>query len=328
MTALDQYERLESEGLWRETKDAQRRDTVVSFGNATLVISDAAGRPLTHWSLPAIVRLNEGTRPALFAPQADADETLEIADELMIDAIEKVRKTLLTSRPKKGKLRSVLITAGVVGFAALAVFWFPGAVREQTLGVVPASKRAEIDAAILQNIRERAGPFCANARGRAALQSLATRLFDTEPRPTIVATSSAVGGAVVLPGGTIVIDKSTFETVDEPAITAGYILAAQARADAADPLGKMIDGAGIQPTLKFLTTGDLAAEHIAAHANALIGRAAPNASPKGLEAIAQDAKVNLVPYLSEVGGPEAPTDYETEIVLHDNAWVSLQGICD
>lgn len=62
MTALDKYVRLESGGLWRADANAQRRDVGISFGDATLVIADTAGRPVAHWSLPAITRLNPGTR--------------------------------------------------------------------------------------------------------------------------------------------------------------------------------------------------------------------------------------------------------------------------
>ena len=100
MTALREYERLESSGVWRADADAQRRDVTVAFGNATLVITDNAERPLTHWSLPAIIRRNPGQRPAIFAPGEDAEEWVEIDDDLMIGAIEKVRKSLAKQRPQ------------------------------------------------------------------------------------------------------------------------------------------------------------------------------------------------------------------------------------
>ena len=54
MTAIKEFERLESLGLWRGLKDSQRREVVVSFGEATLVLSDINNRPITHWSLAAI----------------------------------------------------------------------------------------------------------------------------------------------------------------------------------------------------------------------------------------------------------------------------------
>jgi hypothetical protein len=68
MTVLEQYRRLESLGLWRDGPDDQRREVVVSLGEATLVVSTPAETALTHWSLPAIERLNPGRTPALYAP--------------------------------------------------------------------------------------------------------------------------------------------------------------------------------------------------------------------------------------------------------------------
>ena len=49
MTALKQYQRIEATGLWRPSPDVQRREVVVSIGEATLTISDFNDRALTHW---------------------------------------------------------------------------------------------------------------------------------------------------------------------------------------------------------------------------------------------------------------------------------------
>ena len=58
MTALPEYQRLECSGLWRDGPGAQRREVIVAFGDATLVIADArSDRALAHWSLPAVLRL-------------------------------------------------------------------------------------------------------------------------------------------------------------------------------------------------------------------------------------------------------------------------------
>ena len=54
MTVLAEYQRLEAEGVWRADEDAQRRDVIVSIGEATLTLTDLNEVALTHWSLPAI----------------------------------------------------------------------------------------------------------------------------------------------------------------------------------------------------------------------------------------------------------------------------------
>ena len=124
MTALTKYDRLEAAGLWRAAPDQQRVDVVVCIGDATLTIKDMRDQALAHWSLAAIARANPGKRPALFHPEGDSTETLEIAadEDEMIRAIEKLRKAVERARPHKGRLRGFL-TAGILaaGLAAAVV---------------------------------------------------------------------------------------------------------------------------------------------------------------------------------------------------------------
>ena len=118
MTALNEFARLETTGLWRPEAEAQRREVVVSLGETTLIIMDGAGRPLAHWSLPAIQRLNPGHRPADYSPEPQGGETLELADDTVIDAIEKVRRSIDRRRPHPGRLRT---GGSLTILAALAV---------------------------------------------------------------------------------------------------------------------------------------------------------------------------------------------------------------
>lgn len=333
MTALDQYERLESGGLWRENAEAQRRDVLVSFGNATLVISDTAARPLAHWSLPAVVRLNEGERPALFAPSDDATETLEIDDGTMIDAVEQVRRGLLMARPHPGRLRHVLTAIVVLLVLFLGVFWFPNAVRKQTLSVVPQSKRAEMAAVILGQVQEELGQRCESPRGLQALQALNTRLFGPQSRTQIVVLPSGLGEAIALPGGLILLDQAIVEGTDDPNVVAGYALAAFQAAQDADPLGPVIDHAGIQPTLNLLTTGDLSQSSLDSYAATLTAtRNLINISDSTQTAFDQ-VGVPSAPLIQDQRSRGRDVDLEgttsaSQPVLSDGDWIALQGICD
>ena len=333
MTALDQYERLESGGLWRENADAQRRDVLVSFGNATLVIADNAARPLTHWSLPAIVRLNEGERPAVFAPDEDAVETLEIDDGTMIDAIEKVRRSLLSARPKPGRLRHILTAAVAVLIVCLGVFWFPNAVREQTLAVVPQSKRAEMGAIILGQLQSDLGPRCETPKGLQALKALDMRFFGPDSSAQVIVLPSSIGDAVALPGQIIVLDQARVETSDDPATVAGYVLAAYALAQEKDPLGPVVDHAGLQPTLQLLTTGELSRSSLESYAKTLIDVPQEISLVDGLETSFDLAQVPLAPLIKDLvaRGQSIEIQGETgsgQSILSDSGWVALQGICD
>ncbi len=107
MTALEEYQRLEASGLWRASPDAQRNEVIVSIGDATLVITDLRERPLAHWSLPAVERLNPGQNPAMYHPDGDPGETLELSEneKEMVAAIEKLRTAVERHGSHPGRLR-------------------------------------------------------------------------------------------------------------------------------------------------------------------------------------------------------------------------------
>ena len=115
MTALAKYDRLEATGLWRPFPQEQRREVIVSIGDATLVISDMNDQAIAHWSLAAVDRYGSSTSPAVFHPDGDPSETLELmnSEAEMIDAIEILRKAVSKTRPKPGRLRWMGATVSV-----------------------------------------------------------------------------------------------------------------------------------------------------------------------------------------------------------------------
>ncbi|MFQ6549710.1 hypothetical protein AADZ90_017300 [Aestuariibius sp. 2305UL40-4] len=330
-TALDRYQRLESGGLWRPDPDAQRRDVVVTFGEATLVISDKAGRALSHWSLPALRRENPDEVPALYSPGLDGGETLEISDTDMIEAIETVRGVISKSRPRPGRVR--LLSAGgiALAIAGLMVLWLPGALREHTLSVVPEVKRVEIGRALAEEIERGAGRPCEDPLGLAALDVFRERMGVEEIRVM----SASPRAAVALPGGVVVLDRSVIEDHEDPAVAAGYVIAA--RQGAPDPLGALLDAAGTRTTFRLLTTGRLPEAAIRRHSERLLAGAQPAVEDGILLAGFDGAGVPSRPYAFAIDvsgetvlpliegdpfrGREAPP------VLSDSDWVSLQQIC-
>lgn len=337
MTALERYEKLESTGLWRQEQDAQRRDVVISFGDATLVISDMQGRVLTHWSLPAVRRQNPGERPAVFAPDLEASEAVEIADDLLIDAIEEISAALARARPKPGKLR-YWTTAGLVIFAlAMAVFWLPGALMRQTLSVVPLPQRTQIGATILGHIQSRTGPICREVDGVDAAALFIKRLLGAEDKTQLVVLPELPQGAVALPGGIIALDGRLLTQTDDPAAVAGYILAAAASRAESDPLETVLRRAGLRTTFQLLTTGALPPEQLDATAQAVVAGAATNPTLPALRSAFETAQVSSGPYqaLSLSRNDNATrledppiSDQQWPLILTDDTWVSLQNICN
>lgn len=336
MTALNEYERLESTGAWRATPDAQLLDVIVSIGDATMTISDHKDTALSHWSLPAIERINPGERPALFRPGPDAFETLELDEDIIIQAISKVQRAIECRRPHPGRLRYLLTAALSALVLGLAVFWLPGAMINYTGAVVPAVKRTEIGQNLLSNIRRVAGEPCENALGKFALQKLQTRLLE-DTSGSVVVLSGGVNRSQHLPGNIILLNRSLVEDHEVPAVPAGFILAEDQRASDHDPLLRLLQDRGIFTAFRLLTTGDIPDDTLAAYAESLL---TTNPSPVSDQAMLVKFAQTSVPstpyaYAIDISGEQTlslieadPAKSGTPVpVLSDGDWISLQGIC-
>ena len=336
MTALSQYARLETTGLWRTGPGDSGREVVVSFGKATLVLSDYAGLPLTHWSLPAVVRLNPGASPALYAPDSDGSETLEIEDELMVSAIETVRAAVAKGQAAAPRqLRWALGWIVLALAVTAAVLWLPGALRREALSVVPATKRTEIGATILGHLQRQLGPACRDPLGAEALARLHDRTLGEEGQAVVLPLGPSA--PLALPGGITVLSREMVERAAEPAVVAGQLLATRATAGD-DPLARLLDEAGLWATLRLLTTGNLDPEVLVAHAQALLASPAPAFDADRLGPAFARAEVPLKPYaldrdpsgasVADLLAADAFADQEPPVLLTDSEWVALQGICE
>lgn len=107
MTALDRYTRLEALGQWREAPDQDPQEVVVSFGNATLVLSDLNENPLCHWAMAATSRMSFKGSKAVYTPDMEGFETLEIDDAEMVEAIAQVSRAAVTINRRTPWLRWV-----------------------------------------------------------------------------------------------------------------------------------------------------------------------------------------------------------------------------
>lgn len=338
MTALTQFDRLEAPGLWRASPEAQRQNVVVSIGDATLTVTDTSERPLSHWSLPALVRLNPGKLPALYAPTADGDagETLEIDDRDMIAAIEKLRAAIERGRPRSGRLRLVVTLGMVALMGTLALTWLPDALVRQTVSVLPEVTRSAVGQKLLVRVRRVAGAPCAGPAGRAAMTKLARRVLGTDAARVVVL-SAGVTHADHLPGGIILINRALVEDYEEPDVAAGFILAEDLRARRNDPMLALLEHAGTLATAKLLTTGKIAEEVLDSYAEVLLTTAPEPLPDEALLARFSEAGLRSTPYafaldqtgetvLGLIEADPVPVS-AAEPLLPDADWISLQGIC-
>ncbi|MCV2865394.1 hypothetical protein [Defluviimonas sp. WL0075] len=338
MTALPEYQRLESTGLWRSAPEGQRREVLVVFGDATLVISDTRTMSaLAHWSLPAIVRLNPGKRPALYAPGADAGEELEIGDDTMIAAIGKVHRLIEARRPHPGRLRQGLLAAFVAVLLALLLFWLPGALVAHTAKILPAAKRDDIGSRVLADLGRLTGAPCSTPEGEAALARLATRVLGAG-RGALLVLPTGLDAPRSLPGGRIVLPRTFAESDAPPEVLAGHLLAARLRADQADPVRELLDWAGLATALRLLTTGELSDGAVHGYAETFLTAPLAPVRAEALVGAFAEAGVPSTPYayaidpsgeatLALIEADPFRSGAATEPVLSDGDWVAIQGIC-
>ncbi len=335
MTALLKYARIEATGLWRAGPDVQRREVIVSIGDATLVISDLKDQALTHWSLAAIARSNPGTRPAIFHPDGDPSETLEIpaSEAEMIEAIETLRRAVERTRPRPGRLRLMGVVTSCLLVGALAVFWLPGALQDHTLRVVPAVKRASIGASLLKQIERVSGVACSNARGRAALAKLGARLSSGP----IVVLPAMTRASLHLPGRMIVLNKALIENYDSPDVAGGYILSEMVERDASDPLRDMLGFISLRENFRLLTTGEVSDAALETYAEYLMSQEDRVAADDALLARFADENLHSTPYAQARDGSgetvlalieaDPMNGKDTAPLISDADWLRLQNIC-
>lgn len=337
MTALSEYERLESTGLWRETPDAQRREVIVSFGNDTVVLSDQNDNALTHWALSAIKRLNPDKTTATYSPDSDATETLEIVDEIMIGALEKTLLKIKRQQPRPGRLRWLLLTGFAAAIAALAIFWLPDALVRQTISVVPEAKRLEIGRVLLSNIRRISGQACSSEAGNHALKSLGKRITQDRDAKLLIL-PAGVTKSSHLPGGYILLNRSLVEDFEEPDVVAAYVLGEHIRANNLDPLDPMLRAIGLRRTFTFLTTGEVSTDALKTYAEQLL--TSPSAQIDTEQYLAGFKAANLrsspYAYAEDQTGETTIDLIEADpfanaappALMTDGEWISLQRICE
>lgn len=336
MTVLAKYQRLEAEGLWRSDPAAQRRDVIVSIGDATLTIATANGSVLSHWSLPAILRTNPGQMPAVYAPGEDSPETLELSDTEMVNAIEAVLKSIQSGGAHPGRLRSFMIGATLLVVAIASFLWLPQAITRYTASLVPEGARTEIGMRLREEVRRLTGAPCADSAGLRALEKLQTRLFP-EGRTSLLVLPSALAETAHLPGGTILIGHRLVEDHETPEVLAGFLLAEDIRRRSTDPLERLLADAGLRAALRLLTTGQLDDEALRRHAEQLVANAPEPVPDSELIRKLKVADISGRPYAYAVdlsGEKTAPLiEASTTIpssppLVGDGDWLALQRICE
>ena len=338
MTALKKYQRLECGGLWRETPQDQRREVLVRFGDATLVLSDPkSGTAISHWSLPAIERINKGQEPPVFAPGTDASESLELSDPEMIAALGAVRNAVQAATARPGRLRGVLLAGAALAVVAVAVIWLPGALVRHTASVVPPAQRADLGQRALDDLARVTGANCNNQLGLQALAALSGRVFGPVDTPILYVMPEGVDRPLHLPGDVIVLPRRMVEQANGPEAIAGAALVERLHARAKDPIIPMLEHAGLRATLQLLTTAALPDGAFDGYGEVLLRKLPEPLPDSQVLAAFEAAQIPATPYalamdpdgktLAGLASGDPYKGLAPSPLIPDESWIALQGIC-
>lgn len=336
MVALKKYARIEAAGLWRPAEGEQRREVVAVLGDATLTINTLNDQPLAHWSIAAIDRANPRQTPARYHPDGDPSEELELNEDEteMVEAIETLRRAVDRARPRPGRLRFVTFGASIAAVAYAAIFWFPSALLDHTINVVPEIGRKQIGQSLLNRIQRVTGPACGTSANNSSLARLAARL----QAPQLAIMRGGLSNAQHLPGGITILARQLVEDYEEPDVVAGFIAAERAATYEADPLYQVLDHAGTLATFRLLTTGKVQTDTLDAYAEYLLSASKPVPNTDTVLRVFEALKLRTTPYAYalDVTGETVlplieadPMRAETPPpILSDGDWLRLQAICD
>jgi hypothetical protein len=339
MTALSEFQRLEAQGSWREAPDRALREVIVSLGDATLVLMDPkSDQPVSHWSLASVSRRNPGVVPAIYSPCADsADESVEIDDKTMIDAIERVSHAVELRRTHPGRLRGWIIVFALVAVLAGLAVWLPDALVRHAAHISPPAQARQIGETILADIERSTGPVCARHSGQTVLDWVAPDLVGKQATVRVV--PGPLNGALRLPGDLYVIGNNLLTGAKGPEAAAGHLIAARLATDDATARLQALRHGGLMPVLRLLTLGHPAEGAMAGYGHILLTSPLPRPpDDAALLAAFEQARISSLPYAQTID-PTGESVMElikndpfrsgspARTMLTPEQWQALQQIC-
>jgi hypothetical protein len=293
MTAIDKYTRLEALGQWRESPDHPPREVVVSFGNATLLLSDLNENPLCHWAMAATSRMSLNDTLAVYTPDTEGFETLEIDDAEMVEAIAQVSRAAVTTTRRTPWLRWVFL-AFIMAIIAAGIKATPSVLRDQAVRMTGPESARKLGTDMLATLNT---DICREPSADTARELFQGRVFPNGR--TLLIISRAQPQANVFPGGVVVISGDTLQAMQTPYEFAALTIALAAQSETA--MVQLFDTSSPRELLKYITSGKLSDERLATAA------------------------------LNIIDGPEIGETAEIppngQPLLRDQDWVALQGIC-
>lgn len=293
MTAIDKYTRLEALGQWRESPDLPPREVVVSFENATLVLSDMNENPLCHWAMAATSRLTLDGAKAVYTPDTEGFETLEVNDDEMVEAIAQVSRAATTIKRRTPWLRWVFAAFLIAGIAAIS-YAAPSLLRDQAVRMTGPESARKLGTDMVATLD---ADMCRGLNADAARELFQSRAFPDDGTSLVFVRKQRPARA--FPGGVVVIGNTTLQAMQSPDELAALAIALSAQSEVT--MVQLFDASSPRELFDYITSGNLSEERLA-----------------------QAARTTTTGFkIDDIGNYTLPD----QPLLRDQDWKSLQNIC-
>lgn len=262
MTALAEFQLLESEGRYFDGVTARPTEVIVKFGDASLMVMSLDEVPLTHWPLASLRAVAAREGALTLAPDHESDERLTVAEPMMIDAISRVcpdlHKPRTMTRRRWG--RALLWAGAAVAAVYLVVFHIVPGLADQMAELIPPEAEVAMGEAMVDDVvaivtGARPPKFCTGEAGRAALARMTERLEAAAPIHvplTVQVVRARMVNAFALPGGQIVLFEGLLKATETPEELAGVLAHEMAHVANRDPTRLTLRSAGAAGVLGLL----------------------------------------------------------------------------
>lgn len=295
MTALDKYTRLEAIGQWREAPDDIPTEVVVSFGDATLVLSDLDENPLCHWAMAATNRISLIGKHAVYTPDTEGFETLEISAPEMIEAISQVSSAGSETPQKKRRVFGVFIIF-LLALVGGIVYAAPVLLQAQANRMTSPASARKLGMDMFHALDLK---LCHEARADIAKSLFENRAFPKTDIELLIVKDEAAEH--VFPGHVIVLGNDRLRGISSPEMLASLINTIMFEKSSLDAIKNLFSDSNPGELFDYVTTGALPVERILAAADKIM----------------EESPSTEIP---------ASITFDRQI-LRDQDWVALQGIC-
>ncbi len=335
MEKLTDFQILECAGRWHKSATDPGMDVIVKIDNYLLTLVGKDDRTIVTWTCDAIWRINpdcEPGQPALYSPDNEGIETVEISDTTMISVVDDIISRFVAPDIEPGLSLRGFMTFVVFGtVAATLLFVFADSIASQMAGLVSAREQRNVGERILVHFLEANGGECASELGIGPLDRLEDRLFPSREFDLRIVLNEPVV-SLALPGSIMVLGGSLLEVADRPEVVAGYALSEAVSARRTDPFEAFMKSAGFWAAI-YLALGKGVDEDVVRDFAAGVPiSGSARIDETELLAEFERAGFTSAPFARVSGRTGALLDDDPypniyEPLLSDSEWLRLRDIC-